>query len=143
MERPPRGRLARAPENFLDASQIAEVQAGRRGFLRGAFAAAAGIAATRAALAEAPAGDPAILQLPEHSRTLGQGVGARPYGEPSQYEKNFQRRESPGLTRVAQSSVSFTPLHGLFGIITPNGLHFERHHQGWRDIDPHEHRLMV
>lgn len=137
------GRLRRAPESFLDAAQIAQVQAGRRDFLRGAFAAAAGIAAARVAHAEAPAGDPAILQLPEHSRALGQGVGARPYGLPSQYEKNLQRRESPGLTRVAQSSVSFAPLQGLFGIITPNGLHFERHHQGWWDIDPHEHRLMV
>src|SRR4029079_3619291 len=50
---------------------------------------------------------------------------------------------SPGLTRVGASSVSFTPLQGLFGIITPSGLHFERHHQGWWDIDPHRHRLMV
>jgi sulfane dehydrogenase subunit SoxC len=39
--------------------------------------------------------------------------------------------------------VAFTPLQGLFGIITPNGLHFERHHQGWWDIDPGQHRLMV
>ena len=28
------GRVRRAPEHFLDAQQIAEVQAGRRGFLR-------------------------------------------------------------------------------------------------------------
>jgi sulfane dehydrogenase subunit SoxC len=44
---------------------------------------------------------------------------------------------------VGAASVSFTPLQGLFGIITPNGLHFERHHQGWWDIDAHQHRLMV
>ena len=31
----------------------------------------------------------------------------------------------------------------MFGIITPSGLHFERHHQGWHDIDPSRHRLMV
>ncbi|MCP2848935.1 molybdopterin-dependent oxidoreductase, partial [Salmonella enterica subsp. enterica serovar Typhimurium] len=54
-----------------------------------------------------------------------------------------KRRESPGLTRVAAASVSFAPLQGLFGIITPSGLHFERHHQGWHDIDPARHRLMV
>jgi len=88
-------------------------------------------------------GDPAILNLPEHSRSLGQPVAARGYGLPSQHEKNLQRRESPGLTRVGGSSVSFAPLQGLFGIITPNGLHFERHHQGWWDIDPTQHRLMV
>ena len=138
--RPP-GRLASAPENFLDPQQIADVQAGRRDFLRGAFLAAAASAAG-GALAQ-PVGDPAILELPEHSRSLGQPVAARPYGMPSQHEKNLQRRESPGLTRVGAASVSFTPLQGLFGIVTPNGLHFERHHQGWWDIDPQKHRLMV
>ena len=138
------GRLRRAPENFLDPRQIADVQAGRRDFLRGAFAAAAG-ASLAPALAQGPAGagDPAILNLPEHSKGLGQPVVARAYGQPSKHEKNLQRRESPGLTRVGASSVSFAPLQGLFGIITPNGLHFERHHQGWWDIDPHQHRLMV
>jgi sulfane dehydrogenase subunit SoxC len=70
-------------------------------------------------------------------------VAANPYGLPSQYEKGLQRRESPGLTRVSAASVAFTPLQGTFGIITPSGLHFERHHQGWWDIDPSKHRLMV
>jgi sulfane dehydrogenase subunit SoxC len=133
-----RAKLQRAPESFLDASQIAEVQAGRRDFLRGAFVAAA--AAATSARAE---GDPNILTLPEHSKSLGQPVAARGYGEPSQYETNLQRRQSPGLTQVGAASVSFCPLQGLFGIITPNGLHFERHHQGWWDIDPSKHRLMV
>jgi sulfane dehydrogenase subunit SoxC len=27
--------------------------------------------------------------------------------------------------------------------VTPSGLHFERHHQGWWDIDPSKHRLML
>jgi sulfane dehydrogenase subunit SoxC len=141
----PAGRLKPAPEGFLDPKQIAEVQAGRRDFLRGAFAAAAGMTLSPA-LSQgrgSDVGDPAILNLPEHSKGLGQPVVARPYGSPSQFEKNLQRRESPGLTRVGGSSVSFAPLQGLFGIITPNGLHFERHHQGWWDIDPHQHRLMV
>src|SRR5690349_5410785 len=136
------GRIRHAPENFLAPAQIAEVQAGRRDFLRGAFAAAVAGVGTGRALA-ADAGDPAILELPEHSKALGQPVAARGYGLPSQYERNLQRRESPGLTRVGASSVSFAPLQGLFGIITPNGLHFERHHQGWWDIDPSRHRLMV
>jgi sulfane dehydrogenase subunit SoxC len=39
--------------------------------------------------------------------------------------------------------VSFAPLQSLFGIVTPSGLHFERHHQGWWDIDPSKHRFMV
>jgi len=88
-------------------------------------------------------GEAAILELPAHSKALGQAVAARGYGIPSAFEKNLQRRESPGLTRVSQASVSFTPLQGLFGIITPSGLHFERHHQGWWDIEPDQHRLMI
>jgi len=139
--------IRRAPEGFLSRDQIRDVQAGRRGFLAAAFASAAGAAAAQAApaapAASASAGDPAILNLPDHSKSLGQAVAARGYGVPSVWEKNLQRRESPGLTRVSQASVSFTPLQGLFGIITPSGLHFERHHQGWWDIDPSQHRLML
>ena len=134
--------LQRAPENFLDAQQIRDVRAGRRDFLGHALAAASAAMAT-GAIAQATQGDPNILELPAHSQGLGQPVAARPYGLPSEWEKNLQRRESPGLTRVSQGSVSFSPLQSLFGIITPSGLHFERHHQGWWDIDPTKHRLMV
>jgi len=81
--------------------------------------------------------------LPEHSKGLGRPVVTDGYGKPSQYEVNVQRRQSPGLTQTAQASVSFAPLQSLFGIVTPSGLHFERHHQGWWDIDPSKHRLMV
>ena len=38
---------------------------------------------------------------------------------------------------------SCTPLQDLHGIITPNGLHFERHHAGVPAIDPDAHRLLV
>jgi sulfane dehydrogenase subunit SoxC len=139
------GRLQKAPEGFLSHDQIAEVQRGRRDFLRGAMASATLAVSSGAAVAYAqvPAGDPNILNLPTHSTGLGQPVAATGYGNPSQYEKNLQRRESPGLTRVSAASVSFAPLQGLFGIITPNGLHFERHHQGWWDIDPTKHRFMI
>jgi len=83
------------------------------------------------------------LQKQAWQTTLGQPVAAKPYGMPSKYEANLQRRESPGLTRVSAASVAFAPLQGLFGIITPSGLHFERHHQGWYDVDPAQHRLMI
>ncbi len=148
------GRLLRAPEGFLSPAQIADVAAGRRDFIRNAFVSATGAATVLAnmparaasasdALSAQAAGDPNILELPEHSRGLGQGVATRGYGVPSVWERNLQRRESPGLTRVAAAGVSFTPLQGLFGIITPSGLHFERHHQGWWDIDPSKHRFMI
>jgi sulfane dehydrogenase subunit SoxC len=103
----------------------------------------AGVAAASKAAFAAPAGEDAILKLPAHTTGLGQGVATDGYGKPSKWESNLTRRESPGLTRVTQASVSFCPLQGLFGIITPSGLHFERHHQGWWDIDPSKHRFMV
>jgi sulfane dehydrogenase subunit SoxC len=142
------GRLRKAPENFLDRDGVREVAAqardGRRDFLRAAFAAAGTMAAVNARSQPAPAaGDPNILELPEHSRGLGQAVATDGYGKPSKYESNVQRRRSPGLTQTTQASVSFAPLQSLFGIVTPSGLHFERHHQGWWDIDPVKHRLMV
>jgi sulfane dehydrogenase subunit SoxC len=38
---------------------------------------------------------------------------------------------------------SGTPLQALHGIITPNGLHFERHHGGVPSVNPDYHRLIV
>jgi sulfane dehydrogenase subunit SoxC len=150
-DRPTRGRLLKAPESFLNREGIRtvfkEAKEGRRDFIRQAFAAAAGAAAAPAALAQSNPvsgdGDPNILKLPEHSRGLGRPVVTDGYGKPSKFEANVQRRQSPGLTQTTQSSVSFAPLQSLFGIVTPSGLHFERHHQGWWDIDPSKHRLMV
>jgi sulfane dehydrogenase subunit SoxC len=145
------GRLKRAPENFVSAELATDVSANgiteaRRSFLRNSFLAAMAAGASTAptlAFAQGSTGDPTILDKQVWQTTLGQPVAARPYGVPSKYEANLQRRESPGLTRVSAASVSFAPLQGLFGIITPNGLHFERHHQGWVDIDPAKHRLMI
>ena len=147
------GRLIKAPENFLNKDGIktvfSEAKKGRRDFIRHAFAAAAAGAAVPAALAQgnpvpSEGGDPNILTLPAHSVGLGQGVAQNDgYGKPSQYESGVQRRQSPGLTQTTQASVSFAPLQSLFGIVTPSGLHFERHHQGWWDIDPSKHRLMI
>lgn len=147
------GRIQKAPENFLNRDAIqtvfSESKKGRRDFIRSAFAAAAAGVATPIALAQgnpvpAEGGDPNILTLPEHSIGLGQSVAANDgYGKPSKFEANVQRRQSPGLTQTNQASVSFAPLQSLFGIVTPSGLHFERHHQGWWDIDPSKHRLMI
>ncbi len=147
-----RGRLRKAPENFLDSGGVrtvfAEAKRGRRDFIRGAFAAAVagGVAARAGAQIEKVAvgeGEAAILNPPAHTTGLGQPVVTDGYGRPSKYEGNVQRRQSPGLTQTNQASVSFAPMQSLFGIVTPSGLHFERHHQGWWDIDPAQHRLMI
>ena len=146
------GRIARAPENFISDALIDDIRDhglnnDRRDFIRRSFfAASAALVSGHSYAAAGPAvgeGDPAILTLPKHSTTLGNPVAHAPYGLPSKYEGNLQRRESPGLTRRRESSVAFTPLQSLFGIITPNGLHFERHHSGWHDIEPATHRLMI
>ena len=144
------GVLQSAPEGFLSAEDIQSLKSGRRGFLRASLlAAGAAITAPVVAIdgavdgaAEAE-GDPAILELPPWTRSAGQGVAARPYGAPSIHEASKVRRDLPGMSSYAGNSVSFTPLQNLFGIITPAGLHYERHHQGWHDIDPARHRLMI
>ncbi len=142
------GKILKAPEYFLTQKDIQAVKTqapqGRRDFLAKALAAAAGVTATASAAAQAAAeGDPNILNLPAHATGLGQAVASPGYGKPSQFETNLQRRQSPGLTQTTQASVSFAPLQSLFGIVTPSGLHFERHHQGWWDIDPSKHRFMI
>jgi sulfane dehydrogenase subunit SoxC len=139
------GRVLPAAENFLNADKLDDARKARRRFMGSALAMGAGVAASTGVASKALAaeGEDAILKLPEHTTGLGLPVVTDGYGKPSKWEANLQRRQSPGLTRVNQASVSFTPLQGLFGMITPSGLHFERHHQGWWDIDPSKHRLMI
>jgi len=132
------GRIRAAPEQPLTAATPAD--RARRGFLRGAAAALAVGATSRAA---ADAGKNLPPDVPDWSRTLGAPILASPYGVPSVHAANTKRRESPGLTRTPFSSVAFTPLQNLFGIITPSGLHFERHHAGVPAVDPTQHRLMI
>ncbi|MBY8977679.1 sulfite dehydrogenase [Rhodobacteraceae bacterium NNCM2] len=110
---------------------------GRRTFLTGAAMAAASAGVARAN------GDPAITEIQEWAQYLGDGVDARPYGMPSEFEAHVVRRDVPWLTADPVSSVNFTPLHELDGIITPNGLCFERHHAGIAEIDPAQYRLMI
>jgi sulfane dehydrogenase subunit SoxC len=65
------------------------------------------------------------------------------YGVPAKYENKVTRvliRSQPGTTG---SGASRSPLEALEGMITPSGLHFERHHSGVPDIDPEQHRLLI
>jgi sulfane dehydrogenase subunit SoxC len=153
------GAIQKAPESFLTPADLANLSVkssvtlgthsaqSRRSFVSQAFQRALGASAIASSLPAGvlaqSAGDPNILKLPAHSTGLGKAVATEGYGKPSQFERNIQRRQSPGLTQTNQASVSFTPLQSLFGIVTPSGLHFERHHQGWWDIDPTKHRLMI
>ncbi len=105
----------------------------RRMFMRGAAATAAGIGGAVAAQAEP-------LQVAPWMKVPGAPLSG--YGQPSQYESKVTRLLTPvpGQTQIGTSR---TPLHMLEGVITPNGLHFERHHSGVPDINPDTHRFVI
>jgi len=119
-------------------------QAERRNFLKNGLLLAGGAISAAAIGKKASA---AVENLPPNvpawSRSLGQGVLTNPYGKPSRYESNIQRRAVPWLTADRFASISFTPLAELDGIITPSSLVFERYHAGVPDINPDDHRLMI
>lgn len=69
---------------------------------------------------------------------LGKPVSA--YGEPSKY---VTAKRTYRDTKTPEASSSQTPLQDSQGILTPAGLHFERHHAGVPDIDPAQHKLLI
>jgi sulfane dehydrogenase subunit SoxC len=75
---------------------------------------------------------------------MGKPIPATEYGMPSKFEKHvLRRRTDVFVNRQNFSDWSMTPLQHQTGIITPNGLIFERHHDGTPDIDPAQHRLVI
>lgn len=82
----------------------------------------------------------APLEVPESMTVPGAGMSG--YGARSTYENHVQRKAG-SVPGTVGTGASRTPLEHLEGIITPNALHFERHHNGVPDIDPNEHRLMI
>ena len=70
------------------------------------------------------------------------GLGFSNYGQPSPFEKKTIRWTMAN-SHTPGNGVSWTPLQDLEGIITPSGLHFERHHNGVPQIDPTAHRLTI
>lgn len=88
------------------------------------------------------AADAAALGVPSWMQTPGSPF--RNYGMPSAHEEAVQRGILQPYGDLAPGAgVSMTPLHQLNGTITPNGLHFERHHNGVPDIDPASHKLLL
>ncbi|EEE47018.1 sulfite dehydrogenase [Roseibium alexandrii] len=115
----------------------------RRSLLKAGLTSGVAAGVAGAAGAARAAGDPLITEIQDWNRYLGDGVDAAPYGLPSEFESEVVRRNVPWLTADAVASINFTPLHELDGIITPNGLCFERHHGGVAQIRPQDHRLMI
>ncbi len=111
----------------------------RRLFLRQGMALAGGAAAAGAGLAQA-----APLAIPESNKVFGKPIDETDYGMPSKYEASVKRRRTDILkNRQNYSDWSLTPLADQHGTVTPNGLIYERHHNGTPDIDPAKHRLVI
>ena len=72
----------------------------------------------------------------DSARVLGASPSKR--GRRSRYESIERLVAAP-----SPAGVSFTPLEKLSGIITPSGLHFERHHAGVPDINPDSYALLI
>ncbi len=113
----------------------------RRSLLTAGAAMAAGGVLAGGARAEAP---PGAVEYPveddptaQQGRTILEDGG---YGTRSQFEAEVRWRYP---TASLDSSWSMTPLADGYGIITPSGLHFERHHAGIPTIDPATHSLTI
>ena len=106
----------------------------RRALFRAGAAAAASAGFASSANATGP------LQVEPWMREVGAPFTA--YGQPSHFENKVVRTYAslPGTTGTGSAR---TPLQALDGMITPNGLHFERSHDGIPDIDPNSHQLLI
>ena len=133
----------RKKKQLLPAEVDAQLQSmDRRRFLSKGMAMAGTTLAAGAVGATAASAAP--LPVPESNRSMGKPIPATEYGIPSQFEKHVVRRRSDVfVNRQNWSDWSMTPLQYQPGIITPNGLIFERHHAGTPDIDPAAHRLVI
>jgi sulfane dehydrogenase subunit SoxC len=130
----------RKKKNTLPAEIDAQLQSqDRRRFLgRGAAMAGCALAAGVTAAQAAP------IPVPESNKAMGKGIPATEYGMPSKFEKHVVRRRTDVfVNRQNWSDWSMTPLQYQPGIITPNGLIYERHHAGTPDIDPDKHHLVI
>src|SRR3954447_26791001 len=116
------------------------VTATRRRFLTAGTAALGG--AVLGAGAAAAETDNLPPNVPEWMKAPGDPTGGQLYGAPSPFEKGVVRNISKTLKQYVSAS-SRSPLQNLDGIITPNGLFYERHHGGFPSIDPAQHRLML
>lgn len=109
----------------------------RRQFIQRSLVASASVGTTLAAgvASASPPKETDFLAIDPWTKTQRQNFPNPTYGVPSASEKL--------VTRDIYGNGSKTPLQKLHGIITPNGLHFERHHGGIPEIKPELHRLVI
>ncbi|MDB5801399.1 MAG: sulfite oxidase SoxC [Rhodocyclales bacterium] len=117
----------------------------RRDFLKQGIkvagtAVAGGIAGTAALSAQGA--EPIGKDFPAWSNTMGKGLST--YGQPSRFEDPVKRYAASGYGTLAPGTGSArSPIEKLEGVITPNGLHYDRSHNGTPDIDPAKHKLLI
>jgi sulfane dehydrogenase subunit SoxC len=100
----------------------------RRAFLKGSgLVTAAAIVPVKALAADAALDPP--WSVPGK-------IAKSDYGTRASFEKVMRLSGQGGTSAL-------TPLQTGVGIITPSGLHFERHHNGVPTIDPAQHRLII
>ncbi|QOY52079.1 sulfite dehydrogenase [Candidatus Sulfurimonas baltica] len=133
--------MSKISENNLETTNS------RRDFFKktAVYSVSAITAAAVLAPAKLLADDENIIHHVKWGTTLGDELNKYPYGIPSKYEHNVVRRTSSLMSSAGDmhAAVSMSPLHELEGIITPNGLHFTRTHNGVAHVDPNKFRLMI
>lgn len=107
----------------------ADLNVGRRRFIGGAVA----LTATGLSL-------PGVANVPVSQRTAGAGFSN--YGVPGTDQEEVIRWISSNASTPGNGA-SWSPLHDLVGTVTPNGLHYERHHNGVPDVDADEYELAI
>jgi len=113
----------------------------RRAFLRGAAATGAAMAA---GVGHQQLASAAPLKVSPSMTQMGKPMEPEVYGLPSKYEAHVKRRRTDVYVNKQNfSDWSMTPLQHQHGIVTPNGLMYERHHAGVPDISPDEHQLVI
>jgi len=113
----------------------------RRRFLANSVALAGASVATGAGIVQARADK---LEIPPTNKEMGRIIEPKVYGMPSKYEAHVTRNRTDVLVNKQNwSDWSMTPLQHQIGIITPNGLFYERHHGGIPDINPEQHQIAL
>ncbi|MFA7499632.1 MAG: sulfite dehydrogenase, partial [Sulfurimonas sp.] len=139
--------MSKISENNLETTTNSVEQSSRRDFFKrtAAYSVSAIAATSILTPAKLLADDENIIHHVEWGTSLGDELNKHPYGIPSAYEHNVVRRTSALLSSAGDmhAAVSMTPIHELEGIITPNGLHFTRTHNGVAHVDPNKFRLMI
>lgn len=113
----------------------------RRQFLTGAAAGAAALAVNSTAQAAVSPGSIDYPIQEDPTKVQGRLTHADGgYGSRSQFESEVRWRYP---TATKESSWTMTPLDKSEGVLTPSGLHFERHHGGIPNIDSANHSLII